>query len=481
MSGMSIAVGMPHFEQRRNKMKVMSNPQRRKAAIKFLFSLVLPIILICIPCGGYYTPEVKKFLAVTSWAIVMFATEAMHNTVVALVLMIMYVITGVMSFTQAFSPWTQELPWMMIGSFIIVSVIQRTSILKRIAYWCVIRTGGTYRGLLMGMVALGMIACILIPSTSAAVIVAAITFSICESLNMGKSTDSAGLMLAGQLGFMESYLFVYSPTFISVIFNTIKDVAPYNMDYWTFLKHNAIFIPYVFLVGFVMTLIIKPEVKKFDKELFKIKLIELGKMNVEEKKTLGVLIALIVYLFTYQWHQIPMVYGFMVAPALLYLPIINVGKAEDLKNVNYDAVIFIAACLSIGAGATAVGLGDIIVNLMTPILSNLNPVLFLALVWVLVVALNFLMTPVAEMTALGVPLARICQRLGIQPLVMCYTVFQGGSQLILPYEVTMWLVAYGFGNIPIKDFMRICGVKMLICGAYLMTIGMVYWKMIGLL
>ena len=462
-------------------MTKLLNKNNRSTLLKFTAALVLPLILLLLPCGEVYTLAIKKFLAVTLWAIMMFATEAMHTTIVSLLLMILYVITGVSSFAQAFSPWTQELPWMMIGSFIIVSVIQRTTILKRIAYWCVIRVGGTYKGLIMGMVLLGMITCVLIPSTSAAVIVAAITFGICEALNLGKSTDAAGIMLAGQLGFMESYLFVYSPTFISVIFNTIAEIAPYDMNYWTFLKHNAIFIPYVFLVGFLMTKMIKPKCPRFDKQIFVERLHELGKMNGDEKKTLAVLLALIAYLFTYQWHGLPMVYGFLVAPALLYCPGINVGKSEDLRNVNYDAVIFIAACLSIGVAATAVGLGDVIVNLMTPLLSGVSPIVFLGVVWLLVVALNFLMTPVAEMTALGVPLARICQSIGIEPLVMCYTVFQGGSQLILPYEVTMWLVAYGFGNVSIKDFIKICGMKMLVCGAYLMTVGMLYWKLIGLI
>lgn len=443
--------------------------------------ILLPLCAALVPCDAAYTIEIKKFLAVTLCAIAMFATEVINNTIASLLLMIFYVIVGIAPFSTAFAAWTQELPWMMIGSFVIVAVIRRTTILKRIAYWCVLRTGGTYRGLLMGMVALGMITCVLIPSTSAAVIVAAITYGVCESLQLGRSREAAGIMLAGQLGFMESYLFVYSPTFISVIFSTIQNTYSVDMDYFTFLKHNAIFIPYVFLVGFAMTKMIKPKVPTFDRSVFQEHLRQLGPMRTEEKKSLIILLMLVVYLLTYQWHGQPMVYGFLIAPALLYAPGVQVGKKEDLQQVNYGAVIFIAACMSIGAVASSVGLGDVILDILAPYLQGMNSILFLGLIWLLVVVLNFLMTPVAEMTALGVPLTKICLHMGISPLVMCYTVFQGGSQLLLPYEVTMWLVAFGFGNVPMEDFIKICGMKMLLCGVYLMTAGMLYWKLIGLL
>lgn len=448
---------------------------------KWAVIVLLPLTAALVPCGAAYTVEIKKFLVVTLCAIAMFATEAIDNTIASLLLMIFYVIVGIAPFSTAFAAWTQELPWMMIGSFVVVAVIQRTTILKRIAYWCVLRTGGTYKGLLMGMVALGMITCTLIPSTSAAVIVAAITYGICESLHLGRSREAAGIMLAGQLGFMESYLFVYSPTFISVIFSTIHDTFPVDMDYLTYLKHNAVFIPYVFLVGFLMTKMIRPAQPVFDRGIFRERLRELGPMQTEEKKTLTVLLLLVAYLLTYQWHGFPMIYGFLIAPALLYAPGIRVGRKEDLQQVNYGAVIFIAACMSIGTVATSIGLGDVIVDTLTPALQGMSPVLFLGIIWLIVVALNFLMTPVAEMTALGVPLTKICMRMGITPLVMCYTVFQGGSQLLLPYEVTMWLVAFGFGNVPMKDFIKICGMKMLVCFVYLMTVGMLYWKLIGLL
>ena len=449
--------------------------------LKWIAVFGIPILLWLIPEKGVYTEEVKKFLCVTVWAVILFGTELVDTTIVSLLLMIGYVMIGLAPIEVIFSPWTQDLPWMMIGGFILVAVIQRTTILKRIAYWCVIITGGTYRGIVFGVLILGMIACILIPSTAAAVGVAAIACGICQALELGKSKESAGIILAGMTGFMESYLFIYSPTFISIIFTTIKEVYPTDMNYITFFLHNAIFIPYIFIVGFLITKMVKPKRTIYDKAIFIKRKEELGKITLEEKKILVVFLGLVIYLLTYQWHGLNMTYGFLVAPALLYFPGFRAGKAEDLKEVNYGAVIFIAACMSIGAAANVAGIGDIVADAMYPYLSEMSPTLFLTSIWLLVVVLNFVMTPVAEMAALGVPLTMICLNRGMNPLAMCYTVFQGGSQLLLPYEVTMWLVAFGFGLIYLKDFIKICGMKMAVCIIYLLCIGIPYWRLIGLL
>ena len=462
-------------------MKEVLSAERKKVMPKWLLVFGVPAVLALMPSNEMYSPEVKKFLCVTVWAVLMFGTELVDTTIISLLLMMGYVMVGLAPLSVIFSPWTQDLPWMMIGGFILVAVIRRTSILKRIAYWCVIVTGGTYRGVVFGVLFLGMVACILIPSTAAAVGVAAIACGICKALGLGKSKESAGIILAGMTGFMESYLFIYSPTFISVIFSTIQDVYPVDMNYITFFLHNLIFVPYVILVGFIITKMVKPERREYDRDIFREKKKKLGAVSLEEKKILTVFIGLVIYLLTYQWHGLNMTYGFIVAPALLYFPGFKAGTAEDLKEVNYGAVIFIAACMSIGAAANVAGIGTLVADAIYPYLSGMSPTLFLASIWILVVALNFVMTPVAEMAALGIPLTMICLNQGINPLTMCYTVFQGGSQLLFPYEVTMWLVAFGFGFIHLKDFMKICGMKMVVCLAYLICIGIPYWKLIGLL
>ena len=64
---------------------------------------------------------------------------------------------------------------------------------------------------------------------------------------------------------------------------------------------------------------------------------------------------------------------------------------------------------------------------------------------------------------------------------MIYTFFQGGSNLLLPYEAAMWLVAYSFGVIKLKDFILLMAFKMAFDFVFLMVVGVPYWYLIGIL
>ena len=137
--------------------------------------------------------------------------------------------------------------------------------------------------------------------------------------------------------------------------------------------------------------------------------------------------------------------------------------------------------MSIGSAATYVGVGEAFSSLVFPLLQNAGQTAFFAILWIIIVIFNFLMTPAAEMAAFGAPFAQICVDLGVNVYPMMYTFFQGGSNLLLPYEAAMWLVAYGFGVMKLKDFVGIMGVKMIFEFLFLMTAGLAYWRFIGLL
>ena len=68
------------------------------------------------------------------------------------------------------------------------------------------------------------------------------------------------------------------------------------------------------------------------KEKFEEALASLGRLSVKEWKIIVVLVALVIFLFTHQYHHINMAYGFIFAPMILYLPGVNVGTQQDLKG-----------------------------------------------------------------------------------------------------------------------------------------------------
>ena len=105
-------------------------------------------------------------------------------------------------------------------------------------------------------------------------------------------------------------------------------------------------------------------------------------MTTNDKKVLVILLVLLVYLLSNRWTHWNMLYGFLLAPIICYLPGIKVGKVEHFRKVNFNVIFFIVACLSIGTVAAACGAGNFIVNIITPMLSNTGTFGFLVIVFV---------------------------------------------------------------------------------------------------
>lgn len=457
--------------------KILSKSEK----IKWIFSVALPLTLFSIPTNDILTWDLRNFLIVTLFGIMLFGFELINTLMSSLVLVFGYLILKIAPIGVVMAPWSQDMPWMMLGSFILVNIVQRTNILNRVSYFCILKTGSTYMGIILGMITIGIVIATIIPTASAVVGLCVIACGLCKSLNLGVNKTSAGIMIATMIGFMDAYYFIYSPTYISMLYSAVNQLVPVEPNYITFFRDNAIFVIGIYLKGIIIGFLTKPKEPISGRKYFSEQQQLLGKMTKDEKKIIVVLLAFVIYLFTYQWHGQSMLYGFIIAPLILYLPGFNVGTMEDVKNADYPVVVFIAACMSIGSVAVYIGAGDAFSTLIYPLLENTTKVTFLALIWIIIVILNFLMTPAAEMAAFGVPFAQMCLDLNIGVYPMMYTFFQGCCNLLMPYEAGMWLIAYGFGVMKLKHFIKYMGVKMIFDFAFLLIAGVPYWIFLGIL
>lgn len=365
---------------------------------------------------------------------------------------------------------------MVFASLVIVNVVQKTKLLERVAYNLIVITGGGYRGILFGIATLCIAACLLVPSIMTAVVTTAIAYGICKALNLGTSKAAGGIMLTAIVCFTEATNFLYVPQAIGLA----ASVVGVPVDYLTILKHNWVFIPLVYLMAFVISIIMRPEKPIGGREIFIQKKKELGVMGTDEKKTLAVLLLIMLFLFTNPWHGIDMVYGFIFGAVILFIPHIGIGTKKEIEDVNMGTIIFIAACMTIGTAGGAIGVGDLIAEKTLPYLEGQSPYVFAALIWIIGVGCNFFMTPLALTTILGGPLSAIATTLGISGYPVAYLLSFAGNNLLFPYENTMYLICFGFGLIFMKDFIKTGFIKMIVCLLYTLVIGVTYWNFIGL-
>lgn len=460
----------------------MTNTETRpamptKTKISWAITVLIPVLIMLIPVTEVFTMQIKLFLALTICAILIFAMELMDNLIPALLLPMCYYVFKLVPLATAFQPWTTTIPWMCLGGFLLTNIMLRTGLLKRMAYWCIVRIGGTYKAIIWGITVFGIVFNLLKPGASF-VAMSAFAFGICTALGLGRSKAAAGIMIAAAFATLVPGYFIYTPTNVGLLLGIGGAVTDTAVTYFEFMKHNIVFVPFIFITTWMLTKLFKPETAIDGKAYFQEEQRKLGKISADEIKTAIAMVGLFACMLT---NIVDMGFAFIFFPCLLFFPGINVGIKEDMVKVNYGFLIFVVACMSIGSVATALGVGKLISAMVLPFMSNMNSLGVITVVYLLGVSLNFLLTPLAAMATFGAPLTQLALDLQINPIPMLYTFYYSLDQIILPYEHAQYLLFFSFGLFSVQDFMKAFGMKMALNFVYLLCIALPYWKLIGLL
>lgn len=461
----------------------MTKTVNRKSLISWIVTLALPIIILLIPTTEAFTSDIRTFFAITLMGIAMFCFDEMDNAIAGILMMLLYIMTGIAPMNSVFQPWTMEIPWYILATLLLVNILEDTTILKRIAYHCIILAGGTYTGIVFGITLTAILSIIIVPGTWTSMAVAAITLSIIKSLELPVGKASGGILMAACFGFHIASGFIYSPSGIQMFLNMSQSVegvveGSLNTNFIDFFIQDLPLVLLPFIIAFIITKLMKPEKPINGKAYFQQQLKDLGKMTTNDKKVLVILLVLLVYLLSNRWTHWNMLYGFLLAPIICYLPGIKVGKVEHFRKVNFNVIFFIVACLSIGTVAAACGAGNFIVNIITPMLSNTGTFGFLVIVFVFGVIVNFLLTPMAAMSSIAPLLTGVALGLGVSPMATTYAFYLGLDQLILPYEIGTYLIFFSMGYVSLKDFAKTSAVKMAVSTVFTIAIMIPWWMFV---
>ena len=459
----------------------MTKSVSRKSLISWIVTIALPVIILLIPTSESFTPQIRTCFALSLMGIAKFCFDEVDNAIAGILMMLLYIITGLAPMNTVFQAWTMEIPWYILATLLLVNILDDTTILKRIAYHCIILAGGTYKGIVFGITLTAMLSIIIVPGTWTSMAVAAITLSIIKSLDLPLGKASGGILMAACFGFHISSGFIYSPSGIQMFLDMSKSVegvdpAGLNTNFIDFFIQDLPLVILPFILAFVISIVMKPEKPINGKDYFKQQLHDLGKMTANDKKVLVILLVLLVYLLSNRWTGWNMLYGFLLAPIICYAPGIKVGKVEHFRKVNFNVIFFIVACLSIGIVAGATGAGQFIVDMILPMLQGTGTFGFLVIVYVFGVLVNFLLTPMAAMSSIAPLLSGIALGLGVTPLATTYAFYLGLDQLILPYEIGTYLIFFSMGYVTLKDFAKCSAIKMAITTVFTVAI-MIPWCM----
>jgi len=372
---------------------------------------------------------------------------------------------------------------MVIGAFLIAEVLTEIGLLQRVACLIVLKTGGTFQGLIIGITLAGFATTIMTCGNSF-ILMAALCLGICKTLNLERGKTTAAIFLAVIVGSVSSRIYLYNPIMLSVLNGAAKQVlgADFAITWNMQMGHLWPFVFSAVLCVIFLCIFYKPEKPLNGKEYFQSILDQMGPMSIAEKKSLVILAFMFAFIVSSPLHGISADWAYIIIPWFCFLPGINIGTPEgSIKNIKFDSVFFITACFSIGTVASALGIGNIVSTFATPLLAGNSVVFSSALILALTTILNFLMTPLAIFATITMPLAQIAIDLGVNPLPFLYSIFVGGDILILPYEYVPYLIIYGFGMMSMSEFVKLNAIRCLAMIVCFFILVIPYWMFIGLL
>ena len=455
--------------------------EKIKSYLIWGITLLCPAIIMLLPQQGAFTLKIQEYLAVTVLAILCFAFGRVNQTLVAVLLPVLYIVLKIATPAQALAPYTQSTIWMLFGGFLMADVLADTGLLKRMALKCILMTGGSYKGLHWGIAFAGLVLAIIIPG-KVPIFLAALTIGIVKALNYtGK--EASGLMItAAVAAIVPNTSFIYNPNFFVMVTAGSKATGPLTITWMGYFLNNAVcLLWYIFLIWMSIKMFATKAAVNA-KEYILEEYAKLGSMSVQEKKGLAFVALLLVLLLTPKYHGIAAPWCFVLIPSLMLLPGVDMTNTNKImKNANYAFLFFVGGCMAIGTVAGALGIGKIIQSLAMPILAGKSAIYVLVFAWVLCVALNFLMTPMAIYSALSLPLANIALSLNINPLAMYFTMYQATDQILLAYEYALYMIFFGYNVIATKDFVKYFGIKMVLNLLFVIGLLIPYWNFVGFL
>ncbi len=452
----------------------MSNADRRNFIIN-----MLPLLLLLVPVNEVFTSQMRLFFVVVLIAILAFCLETIPQTVAALMMPVALVFFGVAPAATVLQPYTTYIPWQQLAGLTMAVILERVGFLKRISYMCILATGASYKGVLVGICVAGA----LITTFAGSMVVpfAALCYGIVKTLGYEMTPAGAGVMLAGSISCLLPTMFKFSsPLMMIGIGQTITGPLPLLgfFETWYYCWPAMVFFV---VMTFILTIMFKPEKPLDAKDYFKEQLAACGKMTLDEIKCSIILVVFFLFIIGYKYTPFGLEWGLCLIPLLMGVPVIGCGTPQDMAKVNYGFVFFVGSCMGIGTTATYLGIGNIVGNFMLPLLAGKSFYLYFGMIWVTIFALNFLMTPLAMEAAFTVPFVSIAVELGINPMALYFFLLMNVDQIILPYEYALYMVAFAFGVMRMNDFMKFQAVKTVVATIIMFAIYLPWWNFSGFL
>jgi solute carrier family 13 (sodium-dependent dicarboxylate transporter), member 2/3/5 len=452
------------------------------------------VLALAVPVAVWFAPtrlepQPQHALAVASFMIVAWITEATNHGLAGLIGCYLFWALGVARLEVAFGGFVTDSPWFSLAAILIGIMAVSSGLARRLGYLVVLRTGTSYSRILLGMILLSFLLTFLVPSGLARVVImAALALSLIEAFGLGPGSNvGRGMFLV--LTYTAS---VFDKTIIAGaaaitargVMETIGNVEVL----WS--RWLVAFLPFqivTILAAWRLTLwLYPPESDALPGGLpfLRGELRKMGSWKIAEKKALALMLTALALWTTDFLHHIPPSMIGLGVGLVAVLPVIGVLNVSDLKRMNYLlAFFFVGSAVSMGEVLKATKSLDQLTNIlfswMRPLIGSPYLSSFV-LYWTGFLYHIFLGSEVSMLGASMPSLMNLAHTHGWNALAvgMIWTFSSGGK--IFAYQSTVLIAGYAYGYFGAKDLLRLGLCMSILDSIQLLFLVPVYWPLIGI-
>lgn len=419
-------------------------------------------------------------LAVGSWMVTWWITEAIPIPITAMLPLVLFPILGVAKMSEAAQPYGDPVVFLFMGGFILALGLEKYNLHQRIALNLIKLTGTSGNGIILGFMLATALISMWISNTATAImmlpIASSVTFLLAKDL--GKENDprfkkfATGLMLgiayAASIGGMGTIIGT-PPNVVMVGF--MKRM--YNLDV-AFTDWMLVGIPIMALVllscYFIITKILyRNQLSAIEgsRELIHNKLTELGPLSREEKR---VLIIFSITSFCWIFRQnINTLIGqnllddtgiAMAGGVLMFLIPKDLKKMdflltwEDMKNMQWGILLLFGGGLALAEGMEQSGLVEKVGDYFKG-QDAMSVTVLIFLLTLISMALTELMSNVALVTIFVPVVFGIAEGYGINPIWLAMPVtFAASCAFMMPISTPPNAILFASGYIRMKEMIK---------------------------
>lgn len=381
--------------------------------------------------------------------------------------------------------------WLLIPAMFFGFALRKTGLGNRIAFFVLEKIKPSYVNILIGWFIIGTLFSFLTPSSTVRMLIlSAVAVSVADACQLEKGSRGRSLIVIAAW---------FTAIFIGIGWFTgslngpvLTGFLPMEMqglitpELW--MKTMAlpwIFITLGFLVGLLFVL--RPKEKLgVTKEQMGDFYEKLGKISIDEKVTLMILIAVFILLGTQGFHKLPS--DIIMLAGMFFLMFFKVIRVSDIgSGVSWDIIIFIGAIMGLSGVFKEAGIVEWVSKGIDPLITVLtgNPLFFVLGLMIIFTVLRFVDITWGWTTAalLSTTTPMLYSVYGIHPMISLFVFAAGGGIFFLSYQQP-WIA---LTESVTKDsgwhvkHMQKAGVVFFVVVLVAIIVFIPYWQWIGVL